>query len=163
MLRIWSLIVLLVPCTLSAQMIRYEWVQRQGSSDFDGTYAIATDGSGSSYFCGSFSGVVNFGGATLTSKGASDAFVVRYSSTGVLEWAKQINAPISARANAIAVGANGDVYVTGLTRDSARLSPNDSVANQLFVARYDTSGNLNWLLKSQVRQSAYGTSIAVSA
>src|SRR5438093_13597716 len=98
--RIWyvfGLAVLLVPCTPHAQTLTYEWVQRQGATEADATYAIATDGTGASYFCGSFSGIVNFGGVTLTSKGTSDAFVVRYSSIGVLEWAKQLGAPFSAR------------------------------------------------------------------
>src|SRR6266404_4109992 len=132
--RTWSVLVLLVLCAYSAraQVVSYEWVQRQGSTDADGTYAIATDGSGSSYFCGSFSGAVNFG------------------------------APISARANAIAVGPNGDVYVSGLTRDTAKLFPNDSVANQMFVARYDTSGNRLWSIRSHARQSAIATGIGVA-
>jgi hypothetical protein len=163
MIKVWSFLVLFLPCSLAAQSLTYEWVQRQGSTEADATYAIATDGTGASYFCGSFSGTVNFGGVTLTSKGASDAFIVRYSAVGVLDWAKQINAPFSARGNAIAVGKNGDLYVTGLTRDTAKLSNSDSLANNLFVAKLDTAGNLLWMLKSKVRQSAIGNGIAVSA
>jgi len=163
MIKVWSFLVLFLPCSLAAQTMTYEWVQRQGSTDADATYAIATDGTGASYFTGSFSGTVNFGGVTLTSKGTSDAFIVRYSEVGVLDWAKQINAPFSARGNAIAMGKNGDLYVTGLTRDTAKLSNSDSLANHIFVAKLDTAGNLLWMLKSKVRQSAIGNGITVSA
>src|SRR5437762_2530439 len=91
------LVLLLLACSARGQIISFEWVQQQGGSTGSATTTcIVTDQNGSCYFGGSFSGIVNFGGTTLSSTGTNDAFVARFSAGGILLWAKQLGAPNNA-------------------------------------------------------------------
>ena len=53
-------------------------------------YSIAKDGQGNIYVCGTFNGTVNFnpsGSASLTANGTYDAYIAKYNSNGVYQWA----------------------------------------------------------------------------
>ncbi len=156
------LLVLLVPFGARAQVTSFNWVVKQGAAGNDATFAIATDANGFSYFAGTFSGMVNFGGVTLTSAGVSDAFVAKCTPLGVLVWAKKFGAPSTAEAHGIALGPDRSVYVTGFTYDSAMGQPVGTNINRVFVSRYDSTGKLLWMLKAGDRGNGLGTAVAVS-
>ncbi len=160
--RLFVLALFLLSTAAEAQITSFNWVAKQGAANSDGTYAVAADGNGYTYFAGTFSGLVNFGGTTLTSTGASDAFVGKCTPLGVLVWAKKLGGLNTAQANAVAIDQNRNVYVTGFTNDTAISPPSNTNVNRLFVAKYDSSGNLQWLLKCKDRGNASGNAISVS-
>jgi hypothetical protein len=85
-----------------------QWVARYdgpGSGD-DIAYALAMDGSGNVYVTGPSYG----GGAT-----SADYATVKYDASGVQQWVARYNGPDNRNdvANALAVDASGNVYVTG--------------------------------------------------
>ncbi len=54
------------------------WSQRFGDPQTETGYSVAVDGWGDVVFTGRFAGVINFGGAPLTSAGGYDAFLTKF-------------------------------------------------------------------------------------
>ena len=103
--------------------------------------AIALDGAGNVYVTGySYGGASNYDYATLA-----------YDSNGNQLWEARYNGPGNGndQANAIAIdGSTGNVYVTGFSRGAGAAQPDDyatvaydSSGNQLWVSRYNFTGN----------------------
>ncbi len=145
-----------------AQVHNFGWVNLQGNTVGGATYAIAADEQGNSYFTGTFSGIVNFGGVTLSSHGPVDAVVGKYSRGGTLVWAANLQAIYSAQPVAIGIDKAGNVYVTGVLADSAALGISPPRANRLFVAKFDRLGHLVWRITSQNASTISANGIAVS-
>ena len=129
-----------------------EWAKQAGGSSVDGANCPAIDASGNIYITGDFGGTATFGGTILTSPNADDIFVTKYSSAGDLIWAKRAGGLGDNAGRAIAVDASGNSYVTGDIRGNATfgfgeinettlLNAND---HNIFVAKYDPNGNLQW-------------------
>ncbi len=76
-------------------------------------------------------------------------------STGVcaqgFQWARKIGGTEADYGNAIAVDSRGDVYIAGMFQGTADFDPGPAVVNltpvgdiDIFVAKFDSSGNLLW-------------------
>jgi hypothetical protein len=101
-----------------------------------------TDAAGNVYAVGDFMGTMTLGSYTLATLGDGtvsfnfdvDGFVVKYSATGAVTWAKQFGtAQVGSNQNGsvLAVDDQGNVYVGGS-------SPG-------FVIKYDANGNQQWI------------------
>jgi len=103
---------------------------------------IAADASGNFYVVGNYNGTTVFGNTTLTNTDGN-VFIVKYNSSGAAVWAKTVTSNNPALGDddghAVAVSPNGDVYVTGYTRDP------DWFNQDVFIAKYNTSGTLQWM------------------
>lgn len=115
-------------------------------------YGISTDSQGNSYVAGQFSGTVMnpFG---LTSVGPSDGFVAMFETTaGTAVWVRTISGPGSDVARAISVRETCDLFVTGSFMGTANfgsaMSLVTSGASDIFVARYDVGGGIQWATKA---------------
>ncbi len=128
-----------------------------GASTFDEIGGIAVDPSnGSISLVGTLNGTMDFdlgpGEVLLTADGA-DPFVARYDATFGLIWAHALESDGNTnRATGAAVGAAGELYVTGYITGTTDFDP-DPVGNFLlsgpggldpFVARYDVDGAYVW-------------------
>ncbi|MCB0533195.1 MAG: SBBP repeat-containing protein, partial [Saprospiraceae bacterium] len=125
------------------------WVVSGGGLDTDFGSDIAADASGNVYVTGEFQGTAGFGSQTLTSAGDVDAFVVKYDASGNVLWARSGGAGNFDTGNGIAADAAGNVYVTGYFRGNAGFDSQtvSSVGNSdVFVAKYDASGNVLWVV-----------------
>ncbi|TAL00568.1 MAG: hypothetical protein EPO07_09525 [Verrucomicrobia bacterium] len=82
-----------------------------------GVSSVAVDGQNNIFATGYFQGSVDFGGVTLTSTlnplGAysSDIFIVKYSPSGGLLWAKKFGGNGNDTGTAVAVDASGNVFM----------------------------------------------------
>ena len=135
---------------------------------------LAIDRSGSVYVAGTFAGTQPLGTNTLVSAGPSDIFVAKYSSVGNVLWAQRAGGALDDAANGVAVDRNGNVYVTGYYRSAAtfgnvsivggstNLPASDSNTPDVFVVRYDTSGNFRWAAKAGGSGSDAGQRIVVA-
>ncbi|MDQ3108746.1 MAG: T9SS type A sorting domain-containing protein [Bacteroidota bacterium] len=116
---------------------------------------VALDASGYVYVCGGFTGTVTFSGTTnITSAYASgeDAFIAKYSSSGVLQWVKAVAQASVAGVNitpyGISVDASGYIYITGTYAGLTAFNGNmisvplnaGTNGNDIFVTQYSSAG-----------------------
>ncbi|PSK90402.1 SBBP repeat-containing protein [Taibaiella chishuiensis] len=137
----------------------YIWAKGIGGTGYDAPSDLIADAAGHLYTVGSFAGTVDFdpgtGTANLTSNsGLGDAYVAKYDTSGAYVWAKQAGpagAANGANANAVVLGAGGDVYFTGNFNGTVDFDPGAGTANltatsykDIFVAKYNAAGNYLW-------------------
>ncbi len=116
-----------------------QWTKQLGTSTTDYGNDITSDSSGNVYVTGSIYGGLNGN----TNAGASDLFVVKYNSSGVNQWTKQLGTSRSDEGQSITSDSSGNVYVTGYT--SGGLDGNTNAGStDLFVVKYNSSGVKQW-------------------
>ena len=123
------------------------WARHAGSSNTDFGRRIATDGSGDSVIVGSFQSMAVFGSTTLSSAGSFDVFVAKYDTNGSLLWGNRAGGTDEDRGTSVALDNSGNFSITGSFRATADFGSTmlTSVgANDIFVAKYDASGNVLW-------------------
>jgi hypothetical protein len=122
-----------------------------GGTGFDQSNSIFIDNLGNIYVTGIFYDNVIFGNITLTSAGISDIFIAKYNSLGVIQWAKRAGGTNFDYGQAITVDINGNVYVTGYFSGSCTFSSTTLNAvglYDIFLAKYDQSGILQWVKRA---------------
>lgn len=133
-----------------------QWiVATGGTTSTDAVNGVAVDASGNVYAAGNFSGTgVNFnpnGTSTTFSANATDAFLAKYNSSGVLQWAKTAGGSGSDRGRCVSVSPAGNVYYggqfvgTGINFNVGGTAlPLTSLGTDAFFISYTSSGTLNW-------------------
>jgi hypothetical protein len=152
------------------------WAKSAGGTSYEHVNSIAVDTSGNIYMAGYFtSDTVKFGTNTLLNTGGTDntadLFLVKYNSTGNVLWAKSASGLGDDKANSVAVNAAGDVYVTGnftsfylaFGSDTLTNADNASYTDDIFIAKYDKNGNVQWAEKAGALGWDEGNSVAVDA
>jgi hypothetical protein len=114
------------------------WAEQLGSAGDDTSSGVSAASDGSVFIAGATSGALD--GVAL---GFGDAFVARYSSSGVLEWTRQLGTTQPDAAFSVSAAASGDVLVAGSTRGTLEGRRTGSDADAL-VASYSTTGELLW-------------------
>lgn len=114
-------------------------------------YGIAIDAQDRIYITGSYDGNADFGnGITLNSLGGDDIFLARYDTDGNCLWARRAGSSGSNdEARGVAVSDSGDVFITGVSGGAtiafdAIAIPNTGNWKQIVVARYDSTGTVQW-------------------
>lgn len=129
------------------------------AQDCLGTYSghsITTDASGNIYVTGTFSASsITFGTTTLinSNSGDQDIFIVKYNALGNVVWAKAIGGTGYDITAGSTTDAAGNLYVTGgyyspfITIGTTTLTNADTVTvtADMFIAKYDSVGNLLWV------------------
>lgn len=138
--------------TLDAFIVKYDssgtkqWSVQKGVAGADtvimtgGGGGVATDSSGNVYATGTTYGDLDGNGLT----GASDAFLLKYNSSGAFQWVKQYGvATKDVQASAIAVDSSDNIVISGTT--NADLDGNTFVGTlDIYVRKYDSSGTKLW-------------------
>lgn len=94
------------------------WINIYGGTSFDSIESITVDDSGDIYAAGYFYDSISFGGATLTSNGLADVFVVKLGADGSHSQSNGYGGAGFDSAESISV-ANSKLYITGYFQDSA--------------------------------------------
>jgi hypothetical protein len=113
------------------------WAVQLGSAQDDIATAVATSAAGDVYVAGWTRGAL-FG----TPAGGQDAFLARYSSSGALQWVRQLGTAYDDVFNAVAVDASGNVYAVGTTRGDFQNASKHYGHPQALLAKYSASGTL---------------------
>ena len=127
------------------------WAKRAGGLAGDIGFAISTDDAGNSYVTGHFQGTADFGTFSMTSPGPliEDIFIAKYDPLGNVIWVSQAGGPDDDNAFAISIDNSGNSYITGefdgtATFDTITLTAPGFPNKDMFVAKYDPSGNVDW-------------------
>ena len=170
LLNFLSAMLILNVIQVSAQS--YRWAKALGGNLDDNGYHLAMDGSGNVYVLGYFQGTADFdpsaGTANLTAAGNSDVFIAKYDANGNYIWAKGLGGTDYEFGNSIALDAAGNVYITGIFRSTADFDPSGGTAalvsaggDDIFIAKYDASGNYTWSKRIGSGGYDYSQGIAV--
>jgi hypothetical protein len=123
-----------------------QW-QRILSSSASNTFkGVGVDSSGNVYLCGQYTDLSGYTGA----------LIAKYDTSGTLQWQKSFgyNGVNSFGFNTIKVDSSGNFYVIG----NGNYSP-VTATGYAFIAKYDTSGTLQWQRSLDSSSSDSGTGI----
>lgn len=139
--------------SLLAQTPSWQMAFQAGYNGNESVSSIAVDASGNTFMTGSFtSSYINFGTFSLLNNfsGTSDIFLVKIDPSGTVVWAKTYGGADGDQGNGIAIDALGNVIFTGwyasssITIESTVLNNVGTSSSDIFIAKYDTDGNLIW-------------------
>ncbi|HEY0091803.1 MAG TPA: SBBP repeat-containing protein [Flavobacterium sp.] len=145
----------------------FYWFSRGGGPQSEIGFAIAADSAGNAYVTGYFQGgQTNFGTVSVSNGGNlyTDMFVVKLDAAGTFLWARSGGTIANDdEGRGIAADEEGNVYVTGEMRDAGSfdvLSYSGAGIADIFVAKYDTSGTIQYLKQFGSGGGDYGYDIA---
>ncbi|MCB0577756.1 MAG: hypothetical protein KDD10_00400, partial [Phaeodactylibacter sp.] len=153
----------------------YQWAFKLGGNSSERGRGIAVDGLGNVLVTGGFSGTVDFDPGpntfSLTSIGLNDAFIAKYDASGAYQWAINMGgANVGVDGYGIAVDGSNNVLVTGSFTGTVDFDPGPGVVNltsagisDIFVAKYNPSGNLQWATKTGGADNDQGFAIALNS
>jgi hypothetical protein len=127
------------------------WARGAGGTWNEEAYGVSVDPSGNVYMTGYFeSSSITFGSTVLYVHTTSyaDVFIVKYDTNGNAIWAKRAGGLNGDMARAVATDPSGNVYITGYYTDPITFGPfllhNQSIGSDIFITKYDGSGNVLW-------------------
>jgi len=129
------------------------WLKRAGGTGADIAHGIVVDSAGNITIVGEFQNTASFDSNSIAALGLGDAFIAKYDSNGNNLWARRGGGTINYqadRANAIATDGSNSFYVTGdftgtATFDGLSVTSTGPNASDIFLAKYDTNGVIQWL------------------
>lgn len=162
----------LEPAAAAEPVAAGEWARTLATANREYGTAIAVDAEGSSYVTGFFLGELPgaAGRTSPASAGDSDVLLVKLDPAGEVEWARRVGGAGADEGRGVAVGPQGDVYLTGFFSESVDFDPGPGQVElvsagsaDVFVARFDPRGELVWARRAGGRFGDVGNDLAVGA
>lgn len=127
----------------SSQVI--QWQRQYGASLRDLSFGAAVDSSGNVYSTGWTRNVTT---------NIYDVILAKWNSSGTIQWQAALSGSASDTGRSVAVDSSGNVYITGTDKSSASNNGSDDI----LVAKYNSSGTLQWqrVLGSSDSDAGYG-------
>ena len=145
------------------------WVSVAGGTGYDIANGVCADAAGNAYLTGYFQNTATFGSSTLTNTGnfLTDIFVTKVNASGTFQWAQRGGNPNDDDiGRAIDCDASGNVYAAGEYRGTATFGTvtvtNAGIAD-IFVAKYSTNGDLQYVSTEGGAGGDYGYGIAATS
>lgn len=128
-----------------------EWAAQIGGTGNDRIYGSCIDHRDNTYSVGHIEGTAFFNTAKVSSNGRVDAMITKHDNDGNLLWVKSFGGENNDHAYSVTCDKIGNAYLTGYYKGSMTVSVNDSRqtfnskgSGDVFVAKYNSSGNLEW-------------------
>jgi hypothetical protein len=122
-----------------------QWQRQLGGSPTESGRGIACDSSGNIY-------VLGVSGSTIFQ-------LAKYDSAGTILWQRGLTSPFNATPRFLALDSSGNVYLAGSA--IVQISPNHG--NDIFLAKYDSSGTIQWQKRLFSTGTDLGQNIAVDS
>ncbi len=143
------------------------WIRQAGGPGGDIGNGIGIDAMHNVYVTGEFEDSARFGNITRYTSGGNDGFLAKYDVNGNIVWARDFGCPTSSdKGRALAVSPSGNVYITGnfsVTGTFSGLTLNANGANDIFVVKYDTNGDIQWAKKAGGSKQDRGYGLTIDA
>ncbi|MFT5325911.1 MAG: hypothetical protein ACI8P0_003785, partial [Planctomycetaceae bacterium] len=143
----------------------FQWAHSGGGEGYDYGHGIAVMPSGDVYVAGSFSGVVTLGDAKSANAKGKSIFVAKYDTDGRMQWSRLAGNDLGQSGHNIAVGPDGDCYVSGYVTGVVQLGGGEfgtpSTVKDIFVARLNAEGNFVWATTAGGGSDGLSTGVAV--
>ena len=152
-----------------------QWTKQLGTSNNEYASAVATDSSDNIYVTGMTWGGLD--GSTKPSycksktntvkafKECTDIFLVKYNSSGIKQWVKQLEGSSSKsfeNSQGLAVDSSDNIYVTGLTNGG--LDGNTSSGKyDIFLVKYNSTGTKQWIQQFGSSENDFGLGVNVDS
>lgn len=125
------------------------WAHQIGGKGDDNTFDLTTDSAGNIYASGWYTGTVDFGGQTVTSKGGTDQFVAKYSQGGKLLWVTSLGGRRNDGGNEISVLDNGEIAVSAMSNGDFEAGGQTfkygGGQRDAFLIRMSAGGDVKWV------------------
>ena len=163
MKKLYTIIILaLVFINVNAQTPSWAWADgAEGGSVNVESFGTTTDNQGNVYVTGTYSAdsitfgaftLINAGGDSLSGSNGNDCYIVKYSSTGSVLWAKGAGGLYDDYGQGVTTDALGNVYVSGYFGSQSIVFGTDTLTNMsaflgitdAFIVKYDALGNVLW-------------------
>jgi len=132
------------------------WTKQTGTSDIDGSRAVAVDTSGNIYI----SGWIRRDLGELNA-GDTDAFLTKFDGNGNEVWTTRIGTNCGDAGVGVATDKAGNVYVTGSTEGD--LGGTNAGKSDAFLSKLDPSGDEVWTRQIGTSTHEQSKSVAVDA
>jgi hypothetical protein len=130
-----------------------QWASYYGGSSEDICNSCAVDVNGSVYITGytsSSSGIAASGSHQTVLSGTLDAFLAKFSSSGVRQWATYYGGSNTDYVESCATDGNGNIYIAGITQSSSGIATSGSHQTKLnsaedaFLVKFNNTGVRQW-------------------
>lgn len=141
------------------------WAKQIVGSDWNNALGITVDDQDDCFVTGYFTSSATLGGTVLNASGNEDIFLAKYSAAGNVIWATKAGGSDYDYAKAIARDKKGNLYLTGYFSQLAAFD-NISVTSSensrdVFVAKYNNDGSIQWVVTAGGAETDSGQSVAV--
>ena len=140
------------------------WAVRPDRSQYSYGSAVAVDSVGNVLVAGTYEGTMRFNQTELRAVGKTDAFLVKLDSNGRATWALTAGGGGDDFAAGVALDASGNPHLAGSFSANAWFGRNylSSLGeSDIFVAKFDKSGVLQWARSGGGRGSDFCGAVAV--
>lgn len=146
-----------------------KWATYFGGNGSESNYSLATDDSGDvllSGYTSSSTGIATAGAYQPAIGGGNDGFLAKFDSTGSLSWATYFGGTSGEQIYGVCTGPSEDIYISGYTYSTSgiatagawQIAPGGGEDG--FLAKFDSSGVLQWSTYYGGSADDYGNSIS---
>ena len=130
------------------------WTRLLGTSSYDQSNGVATSSDDNIYITGHTPRDLD----GETNAGNFDAFLVKYSSEGAIQWTKLLGTSYYEESRGVATSSDGSIYITGYTRGGDLDGEINAGDYDAFLTKYYSDGAKVWtkLLGTSERDIGYG-------
>jgi hypothetical protein len=128
------------------------WATYYGGTGFEDGYSCVVDGTGNVYLAGytnSTTNIASGGHQNTYGGGSSDAFLVKFNSAGVRQWATYYGGTSDDSGYSCAVDGSGNVYLAGDTYSASNIDAGghqDTIGggDDAFLVKFNSTGTRQW-------------------
>ena len=135
-----------------------QWTQQLGTSSDDWGYGVTVDNSSNIYVTGYTEGGLDGN----TNLGGQDIFLVKFNSSGVKQWTRQLATSVQDRGRGVTVDSLDNIYVTGDTAGGLDNNTN-SGSDDIILVKYNSSGVKQWTKQMGTWNSDSGSAVTVDS
>ncbi|MCF8463675.1 MAG: T9SS type A sorting domain-containing protein [Flavobacteriales bacterium] len=124
------------------------WIRNGGGLEHDVAASVAVGNDESVYIVGDFYDQAAFGSSQLQAMGSSDMYLAKFTENGNLEWVRTNGGTTVDVGTSVGTDLNGKVFVSGYFQGTTHFDNFSASAlsyNDVFVSKFDSDGNCEWL------------------